>query len=434
MKQLPSCAAFAALLAVTLSPSLSAQLPRPSVYQTTLEEPNQKTAEITTEELLAILAARSEPVFDVRTAKEYAIAHVPGTINVYEKEVDRITELYPDRSTPMILYCNGPSCGKSKRTSEQLVAFGYTNVRRYQLGLPVWRALSQTVQTDMEGFAYIFGGDRTAVFVDARTPAEFAMATVPGAVSIRAGEATAANDDGRLPFQDKGTRIVVFGQTADQARIVAAEIAKKAYWNSSYFGGTVADLALAGYINHGPVAIARNATVAAGPQCTAAIAPAAVDGGSFDPDGGDLVALTIEPAGPLNLGSHSVTLIATDGHGAQSRSSSIVTVTDQTAPTIAGFSVDKTDLWPPDHRMEPVTIAYATTDNCGSVATQVIVTTSGGGNVTGDWQLVDAHHVYLRAERAGGDDRMYWITVVATDGAGNQSASSLGVRVPSSMR
>lgn len=239
----------ALLVAFSVWPTqLSAQTPRPSVYQATLEEPNQLTPEITTEQLLGILAAQSEPVFDVRTAKEYAIAHIPGTINVYEKEVARITELYPQKDTAMILYCNGPSCGKSKRTSEQLVALGYTNVRRYQLGLPVWRALSQTVQTDMPGLAYIYAGDKTSVFVDARSPAEFSTATIPGAVSVQAGEATAANDDGRLPFQDKGTRIVVFGNTPQQAKVVAAEIAKKAYWNSSYFGGTVDDLVAAHYV------------------------------------------------------------------------------------------------------------------------------------------------------------------------------------------
>src|SRR5258706_16380649 len=79
---------------------------RPSVYQTTLEEPNQVTPEITTEELVAILAAKSEPVFDVRSPKEYAIGHIPGTINVSELEVQRISEFHPDRGTRMILYCN----------------------------------------------------------------------------------------------------------------------------------------------------------------------------------------------------------------------------------------------------------------------------------------------------------------------------------------
>ncbi len=221
---------------------------RPSVYQTTLEEPNQLTPEITTEELVAILAAKSEPVLDVRTAKEYAIGHIPGTINVFERELQRISELYPDRDTRMILYCNGPSCGKSKRTSEQLVALGYTHVRRYQLGMSVWRALSHTVQTDLPGFDYIYKGDHTAVFVDARTPAEYASGTVTGAVNVQKGEAAAANDDGRLPLTDKGTRIVVFGRTDEQSKAVATEIAEKAYWNSSYFGGAFDDLAAGHYV------------------------------------------------------------------------------------------------------------------------------------------------------------------------------------------
>jgi len=206
------------------------------------------TPEITTEVLVAILAAKSEPVLDVRTAKEYAIGHIPGTINVFERELQRISELYPDRDTRMILYCNGPSCGKSKRTSEQLVALGYTHVRRYQLGMSVWRALSHTVQTDLAGFDYIYKGDHTAVFVDARTPAEYASGTVTGAVNVQKGEAAAANDDGRLPLTDKGTRIVVFGRTDEQSKAVAIEIAQKAYWNSSYFGGAFDDLAAGHYV------------------------------------------------------------------------------------------------------------------------------------------------------------------------------------------
>ena len=100
---------------------------------------------------------------------------------------------------------------------------GYINVKRYQLGMPVWRALGNTVQTDLAGFLYIFRRDRTALFVDARTPEEFQSRTVRCAVNIQAGEATAANDDGRLPNWDKGTRVVVFANSASDARKVAAE-------------------------------------------------------------------------------------------------------------------------------------------------------------------------------------------------------------------
>lgn len=80
---------------------------RLSVDQTTLEEPRQLAPEISTEEMKKILASGSEPVFDVRTEKEYAIAHIPGTINLWEKEVEQITKLHPDKTTHMVLYCNG---------------------------------------------------------------------------------------------------------------------------------------------------------------------------------------------------------------------------------------------------------------------------------------------------------------------------------------
>ena len=82
----------------------------------------------------------------MRSAREYAIAHIPGSINLYEQEKERVTQAYQDKMTRIVLYCNGPFCGKSKRLSEQLVQLGYTNVRRYQLGLPVWRALGNSVQ------------------------------------------------------------------------------------------------------------------------------------------------------------------------------------------------------------------------------------------------------------------------------------------------
>ncbi len=215
---------------------------KPTVHQTTLGEAGEKTPEVTTEEVQKILVSKSEPLLDVRFAQEYAIAHIPGSINLYEKEIERITQAYPDKATRMVLYCNGPFCGKSKRLSEQLVKLGYTNVRRYQLGLPVWRALGNTVQTDLEGFKYVFKGDKTAVYVDARSPSEFTKGSAPGAVSIQAGEAEKANEDGRLPHKDKGTRVIVFADTAEEARRVAEEIARKAYWNSSYFGSSFAEL------------------------------------------------------------------------------------------------------------------------------------------------------------------------------------------------
>jgi rhodanese-related sulfurtransferase len=395
------------------------------VFQTTLEEKGQLTPEITTEELQAILAANTVPVFDVRTAKEYAIAHIPGTINIYEKEVQQIIAQYPDRGAPMILYCNGPSCGKSKRTSEELVAAGYTNVRRYQLGMPVWRALSQTVQTDMDGVLYIHAGDHTAVWVDARALQDFGAATIPGAVSVQKGEATAANDDGRLPFTDKGTRIVVFGSSAAQAKVVAAEIAKKAYWNSSYFGGTFADLLAVGLINHRPVVASKNIARAAGAACTAAVQATDVDNGSYDPDSGDSLALALAPGGPFGLGSHPVTLTGTDSHGASAASSAFVTVDDQTAPSIDQVAVQRES----QHGTVLMTVDYSADDNCGAVTTRLSVT----GRDADRAQVLDEHRVLLKAggrerdDDDGDGERRLSMAIVATDAAGNETVQSVRI-------
>jgi len=215
-----------------------------TVQSTTLGETNPITPEITTEQLEKILADHSGPVLDVRFAEEYAIAHIPGSINIYEKEIETIIQRFPNKATPIVLYCNGPFCGKSKRVSSELVKLGYTNVKRYQLGLPIWRALGHTVQTDLAGLQYVSRADKTAVFVDARSRGEFQQGGVPGAVNILAGEAEQANEpaDGRLPHKDKGTRVIVFANDPKDARKVAEEIAKKAYWNSSYFGGTTDEL------------------------------------------------------------------------------------------------------------------------------------------------------------------------------------------------
>jgi rhodanese-related sulfurtransferase len=237
-------------LSFTVLLPLQAQCPStPNIFQATLMEQNQPATEISTEQLQQIFALGSMRVLDVRFPLEYAISHIPGAINIppdnntsATREVSEIMALYPDPHSQFVLTCNGPFCGKSKRVAAGLVAAGYDSFFRYQLGLPVWRALGNTVQTDLQGFAYIFNRDQTAVFVDARTPDAFRDETVACAVNVQPGEATAANDDGRLPLWDKGARVVVFADDPQLAKTVASEIALKAYWSSSYFGGTFRDL------------------------------------------------------------------------------------------------------------------------------------------------------------------------------------------------
>ena len=103
-----------------------------TIFQATLAEPNQETAEVSTDELRRILVDRSATVFDARPPKEYAISHIPGAVNVVGKPSLPMSQYVPDageivrvlagnKSAAIVLYCSGPFCGRSKRLSEELL-------------------------------------------------------------------------------------------------------------------------------------------------------------------------------------------------------------------------------------------------------------------------------------------------------------------------
>lgn len=111
---------------------------------------------------------------------------------------------------------------------------------------------------------------------------------------------------------------------------------------------------------------------------------------------------------------------------------------DKTAPVIQSVSATPAVLSTPNHKMTPVTIRANVTDNCSTpkwsvtaVASNEPVNGTGDGDTEPDWTISGDHGVTLRAERAGtGGGRVYNITIVARDAAGNTSNSTTTVRVP----
>src|SRR5262245_36032720 len=229
-----------------------------SIFQATLGESGQRTAEVSTEQLRGILADKSAVVLDARPFREFAISHVPGALNVSAKpgvpmsmyvsdvaEIGRLLE--GKKATPVVLYCNGPYCGKSKRLADELLAAGYTNVRRYQLGIPVWRALGGLTEIEPDGLRHVVDKDQTTVLIDAREAEAFRSGTLPRARSIPrggvlegkdVGEVKRAKDDGRLPMEDHNTRLIVFGKDGAQARLVAEAITGEAFHNVAFYDGS----------------------------------------------------------------------------------------------------------------------------------------------------------------------------------------------------
>lgn len=216
--------------------------------------------EVTTEELQVLLVTSGATILDARPYREYAISHIPGAVNVapkpgvpmsmYVSDVAEIGRLLNgNKAAPLVVYCNGPHCGKSRRLAAELRDAGYSNVRRYQLGIPTWRAAGGVCAIELDGIRHIVAHDGTAVVIDSREPNEFHRATVRGAKNIPrslvlegkdVGEVKRAKDDGRLPMEDHNTRIVVLGTDAAAARYVAEALAREAFHNVSFFTGPFA--------------------------------------------------------------------------------------------------------------------------------------------------------------------------------------------------
>jgi hypothetical protein len=125
------------------------------------------------------------------------------------------------------------------------------------------------------------------------------------------------------------------------------------------------------------------------------------------------------------VGTTTVTATATNMFGTATCTFT-VTVIDAESPVVSDASPSIASLWPPNHNMVDVAINYNSTDNCPglncvlSVSSNEPISGTGDGDTAPDWEVVDAHHLRLRAERSGGGSgRVYTITLTCTDAAGH---------------
>jgi RHS repeat-associated protein len=197
-------------------------------------------------------------------------------------------------------------------------------------------------------------------------------------------------------------------------------------------------------IDKTPPAITAPANVTAytGPaaaSCSTELSDAAL-GSPTASDSYGPVTLSRLPAGNVfPVGTTSVTWTATDSAGNTASAAQTVAVIDNTPPTISKLTATPNVLWPPNHKMVPVTVAAIASDNCGPAPTTKIISVSsnepvnglGDGDKEPDWEVTGNLTLNLRAERSGtGNGRTYTITVQATDASGNNSTKTVTVSVP----
>jgi rhodanese-related sulfurtransferase len=94
---------------------------------------------ITRDELRTLLDAGSVTLVEALSTAAYDAEHIPGAVNVpADLTADLAAALAPDRAGAVVVYCSGPSCGRSKVTATAFERLGYTDVRVYPGGKADW--------------------------------------------------------------------------------------------------------------------------------------------------------------------------------------------------------------------------------------------------------------------------------------------------------
>jgi ArsR family transcriptional regulator len=83
--------------------------------------------------------------FSTFAPDEYALAHLPGAINIPLAELERRLAELP-RKMEIVAYCRGPYCVLSFEAVAALRARGF-EARRLEDGLPEWRAARLPIET-----------------------------------------------------------------------------------------------------------------------------------------------------------------------------------------------------------------------------------------------------------------------------------------------
>jgi len=91
-------------------------------------------------ELAKLIQAGKAPlILDVRSPKEYAEGHIPGSVNIpYDQLADHLSELHAAKTDEIVVHCaSGYRAGKAEKVLHEA---GYSDVRDLDGHMNGWKA------------------------------------------------------------------------------------------------------------------------------------------------------------------------------------------------------------------------------------------------------------------------------------------------------
>ena len=94
---------------------------------------------VTLEEVQQALTDRRTVVLEVLPRKYYDNGHLPGALQTTNDQIAaQAADLIRATTTPVVVYCSGPTCGNSHAAGITLAELGYTDVRVFIGGKAAW--------------------------------------------------------------------------------------------------------------------------------------------------------------------------------------------------------------------------------------------------------------------------------------------------------
>jgi len=94
--------------------------------------------DISIAELKKAIAEKKVTVLDVNGSASFEKGHIPGAIDYRAKKGEIAKALPADKSSLVVAYCGGPTCGAYAAAAKNASELGYTNVKHLSAGISGW--------------------------------------------------------------------------------------------------------------------------------------------------------------------------------------------------------------------------------------------------------------------------------------------------------
>jgi len=101
------------------------------------------TQKIDAEGLIALVSQNeNQVIIDSRIRSDRKLGYIPGSISLPDTDTscESLAKAVPEKSSPVVFYCNGPRCRRSDNAVVIAADCGYSNIYWFRGGIEAWGA------------------------------------------------------------------------------------------------------------------------------------------------------------------------------------------------------------------------------------------------------------------------------------------------------